>query len=194
MYREDSRLHNRLHVAVSPQTQTEQMAPIRVLQKHFLAWRFLCKLCSDQHVSTIFTKVATPHDKTLSLSYNEQLSLVAIVLYWCNFPDRCAIQIIWHLLHHYIWCVSVFFIHYFWFCNLFLVPHSLINADFCCAGSLIAYGALLGKVSPVQLMVVTLFGVTLFAVEEYIILSLLHVSITWHNHHTEDLTIVQWVK
>ncbi|XP_068586918.1 ammonium transporter Rh type C [Cebidichthys violaceus] len=51
---------------------------------------------------------------------------------------------------------------------------SLINADFCVASSLIAYGALLGKVSPVQLMVVTLFGVTLFAVEEYIILDLLH--------------------
>lgn len=51
---------------------------------------------------------------------------------------------------------------------------NLINADFCCAASLIAYGALLGKVSPVQLMVVTLFGVTLFAVEEYIILDLLH--------------------
>ncbi|XP_068428769.1 rh family, C glycoprotein a [Clinocottus analis] len=51
---------------------------------------------------------------------------------------------------------------------------SLINADFCVAGSLIAYGALLGKVSPVQLMVVTLFGITLFAVEEYIILDLLH--------------------
>ncbi|XP_077480600.1 ammonium transporter Rh type C 2 isoform X1 [Stigmatopora argus] len=51
---------------------------------------------------------------------------------------------------------------------------SLINADFCCAGSLIAYGALLGKVSPVQTLVFTLFGVTLFAVEEYIILDLLH--------------------
>ncbi|XP_061820144.1 rh family, C glycoprotein a [Nerophis lumbriciformis] len=51
---------------------------------------------------------------------------------------------------------------------------SLINADFCCAASLIAYGALLGKVSPVQLLVVTLFGVTLFAVEEFIILDLLH--------------------
>ncbi|XP_077374740.1 rh family, C glycoprotein a [Festucalex cinctus] len=51
---------------------------------------------------------------------------------------------------------------------------SLINADFCCAGSLIAYGALLGKVSPVQTLVFTLFGVTLFAVEEFIILSLLH--------------------
>lgn len=64
---------------------------------------------------------------------------------------------------------------------LLLVLHSLINADFCCAGSLIAYGALLGKVSPVQLLVVTLFGVTLFAVEEYIILDLLHVSLTYHQ-------------
>nr|AGU71418.1 Rhesus family C-type glycoprotein 2 [Lipophrys pholis] len=51
---------------------------------------------------------------------------------------------------------------------------SLINADFCCAGSLIAFGALLGKVSPVQTLVLALFGVTLFAVEEYIILDLLH--------------------
>ncbi|XP_062404972.1 rh family, C glycoprotein a [Sardina pilchardus] len=51
---------------------------------------------------------------------------------------------------------------------------SLINADFCVAGCLIAYGACLGKVSPVQLMVLTLFGVTLFAVEEYIILDLIH--------------------
>ena len=59
---------------------------------------------------------------------------------------------------------------------------SLINADFCVAGCLIAYGAVLGKVSPVQLMVMTLFGITLFAVEEYIILDLIHVS-EWHTHH-----------
>uniref|UniRef100_A0A8D3CDR9 Rh family, C glycoprotein a n=1 Tax=Scophthalmus maximus TaxID=52904 RepID=A0A8D3CDR9_SCOMX len=58
--------------------------------------------------------------------------------------------------------------------KIYIGVESLINADFCCAGSLIAYGAILGKVSPVQLLVVTLFGVTLFAVEEYIILSLLH--------------------
>ncbi|KAG7481732.1 ammonium transporter Rh type C 2 [Solea senegalensis] len=58
--------------------------------------------------------------------------------------------------------------------KIYIGVESLINADFCCAGCLIAYGALLGKVSPVQLMVVTLFGITLFAVEEYIILSLLH--------------------
>jgi len=58
--------------------------------------------------------------------------------------------------------------------KIYIGVESLINADFCVAGCLIAYGALLGKVSPVQLMVVTLFGITLFAVEEYIILSLLH--------------------
>uniref|UniRef100_H2LZN9 Rh family, C glycoprotein a n=2 Tax=Oryzias latipes TaxID=8090 RepID=H2LZN9_ORYLA len=58
--------------------------------------------------------------------------------------------------------------------KIYIGIESLINADFCCAASLIAYGAILGKVSPVQLMVVTLFGVTLFAVEEYIILDLLH--------------------
>ncbi|GAA6107829.1 ammonium transporter Rh type C-like 2 [Tachysurus ichikawai] len=51
---------------------------------------------------------------------------------------------------------------------------NLINADFCVAGCLIAYGAVLGKVSPVQVMVLTLFGITLFAVEEFIIISLLH--------------------
>lgn len=53
---------------------------------------------------------------------------------------------------------------------------SLINADFCVGGCLIAYGAVLGKVSPVQLLVMTLFGVTLYAVEEFIIISVLHVS------------------
>lgn len=60
----------------------------------------------------------------------------------------------------------------------YLTISSIINADFCVAGCLIAYGACLGKVSPVQLMVLTLFGITLFSVEEYIILNLLHVCAT----------------
>ncbi|KAM6981403.1 rh family, C glycoprotein a [Aplochiton taeniatus] len=58
--------------------------------------------------------------------------------------------------------------------KIYVEVESLINADFCVAGCLIAYGAVLGKVSPVQLLVMTLFGVTLFAVEEYIILDLIH--------------------
>ncbi|XP_070618131.1 ammonium transporter Rh type C [Erythrolamprus reginae] len=52
---------------------------------------------------------------------------------------------------------------------------SLINADFCVGSVCIAFGALLGKVSPVQLLVMTLFQVTLFSVNEYILLDLLHV-------------------
>jgi ammonium transporter Rh len=82
--------------------------------------------------------------------------------------------------------------------NVFLLfgPISLINADFCVAGCLIAYGALLGKVSPVQLLVLTLFGVTLFAVEEYIILDLLHVSfpLSWYSPESpKDEILSQWV-
>ncbi|XP_006152853.1 ammonium transporter Rh type C isoform X1 [Tupaia chinensis] len=58
--------------------------------------------------------------------------------------------------------------------NLF--PHSLINADFCVASVCVAFGALLGKVSPVQLLIMTFFQVTLFSVNEYILLQLLEVK------------------
>ncbi|TNN87809.1 Ammonium transporter Rh type C 1 [Liparis tanakae] len=50
----------------------------------------------------------------------------------------------------------------------------MINADFCVAGCLIAFGAVLGKVSAVQLLIMTLFGISLFAVEEYVIIDLIH--------------------
>ncbi|XP_038670058.1 LOW QUALITY PROTEIN: ammonium transporter Rh type C-like 2 [Scyliorhinus canicula] len=50
---------------------------------------------------------------------------------------------------------------------------SLINADFCAASVLIAFGGVLGKVSPVQLLIMSLFQVTLYAVNEYIILNIL---------------------
>ncbi|KAG7261625.1 hypothetical protein CRUP_002878 [Coryphaenoides rupestris] len=51
---------------------------------------------------------------------------------------------------------------------------SMINADFCTGAVLISFGAVLGKTSPVQLLVMAMFEVTLFAVNEYIILSLLN--------------------
>ncbi|XP_020637330.3 ammonium transporter Rh type C [Pogona vitticeps] len=53
---------------------------------------------------------------------------------------------------------------------------SMIGADFCVGSVCIAFGALLGKVSPVQLLIMTLFQVTLFSVNEYILLDLLHVK------------------
>lgn len=53
---------------------------------------------------------------------------------------------------------------------------SMIGADFCVGSVCIAFGAVLGKVSPVQLLIMTLFQVTLFSVNEYILLDLLHVK------------------
>ncbi|XP_067874171.1 ammonium transporter Rh type C-like 2 [Heterodontus francisci] len=50
---------------------------------------------------------------------------------------------------------------------------SLINADFCAASVLISFGAVLGKVSPVQLLIMSLFEVTLYAVNEFILLNVL---------------------
>ncbi|XP_063295829.1 ammonium transporter Rh type B [Pelobates fuscus] len=50
---------------------------------------------------------------------------------------------------------------------------SMINADFCTGAVLISFGAVLGKTSPVQLIVMTLFEVTLFGINEFIILSIL---------------------
>ncbi|XP_008490191.2 ammonium transporter Rh type C [Calypte anna] len=53
---------------------------------------------------------------------------------------------------------------------------NLINADFCVGSVCIAFGAILGKSSPIQLLVMTLLQVTLFSVNEYILLNLLHVK------------------
>lgn len=54
--------------------------------------------------------------------------------------------------------------------------HSIIEADFCVASTCVAFGAVLGKVSPVQLLIMTFFQVTLFSVNEYILLNLIEVS------------------
>ncbi|XP_038148329.1 ammonium transporter Rh type B [Cyprinodon tularosa] len=50
---------------------------------------------------------------------------------------------------------------------------SMINADFCTGSVLISFGAVLGKTSPIQLLIMAIFEVTLFAVNEFILLSLL---------------------
>uniref|UniRef100_A0A674EMY6 Rh family B glycoprotein n=1 Tax=Salmo trutta TaxID=8032 RepID=A0A674EMY6_SALTR len=50
---------------------------------------------------------------------------------------------------------------------------SMINADFCTGSVLISFGAVLGKTSPVQLLVMSVIEVTLFAVNEFIVLSVL---------------------
>uniref|UniRef100_A0A8C8FEL5 Ammonium transporter AmtB-like domain-containing protein n=1 Tax=Oncorhynchus tshawytscha TaxID=74940 RepID=A0A8C8FEL5_ONCTS len=50
---------------------------------------------------------------------------------------------------------------------------SMINADFCTGSVLISFGAVLGKTSPVQLLVMSVIEVTLFAVNEFIVLTVL---------------------
>uniref|UniRef100_A0A3Q2P2R1 Rh family B glycoprotein n=1 Tax=Fundulus heteroclitus TaxID=8078 RepID=A0A3Q2P2R1_FUNHE len=50
---------------------------------------------------------------------------------------------------------------------------SMINADFCTGSVLISFGAVLGKTSPLQLLIMAIFEVTLFSVNEYILLGLL---------------------
>lgn len=47
------------------------------------------------------------------------------------------------------------------------------------ASTCVAFGAVLGKISPVQLLIMTFFQVTLFAVNEYIILYLIEVNKTY---------------
>lgn len=52
----------------------------------------------------------------------------------------------------------------------------MINADFCTGSVLISFGAVLGKTSPLQLLIMAMFEVTLFAVNEFILLTILGVS------------------
>ncbi|XP_070256593.1 ammonium transporter Rh type C [Myotis yumanensis] len=75
---------------------------------------------------------------------------------------------------------------------------NLINADFCVGSVCVAFGAILGKVSPVQLLIMTLFQVTLFSVNEFILLSLLNVkdaggSMTIHTFGAYFGLTVTWV-
>lgn len=60
----------------------------------------------------------------------------------------------------------------------FLSSLSMINADFCTGSVLISFGAVLGKTSPIQLLTMAIFEVTLFAVNEFVLLSLLGVRLS----------------
>ncbi|XP_075063872.1 ammonium transporter Rh type C [Mixophyes fleayi] len=75
---------------------------------------------------------------------------------------------------------------------------SLINADFCVGSVCIAFGGVLGTISPVQLMLMTLFQVTLFSVNEFILLDKLHIndaggSMTIHTFGAYFGLTVSWI-
>lgn len=53
---------------------------------------------------------------------------------------------------------------------------NLINAEFACAVVLISFGAVLGKTSPLQLLIMALLEVPIFAVTEWVVLTYLKIN------------------
>ncbi|KFW07958.1 Ammonium transporter Rh type B-A, partial [Eurypyga helias] len=75
------------------------------------------------------------------------------------------------------WAVLIHGFLYFFLNGKILVgAQSMVSADFCTAAILIASGAVVGRVNPVQMLLLTLLGVTLFTLNEYILLSLMGIS------------------
>ncbi|XP_031822626.1 ammonium transporter Rh type B isoform X2 [Sarcophilus harrisii] len=68
------------------------------------------------------------------------------------------------------------FLHSFHEGKIYIGVESMINADFCTGAVLISFGAVLGKTSPVQLLLMSLLEVTLFGINEFILLNLLGVK------------------
>lgn len=53
----------------------------------------------------------------------------------------------------------------------------MINADFSTATALISFGAVLGKTSPVQLLILTILEITIFACNEHLVTEILQVQL-----------------
>ncbi|NXK14617.1 RHBGB protein, partial [Herpetotheres cachinnans] len=68
------------------------------------------------------------------------------------------------------------FFYFFLNGKIYVGAQSMVSADFCTAAILISTGAVLGRVNPAQMLLLTLLGVTLFTLNEYILLSLMGVS------------------
>ncbi|NXQ12342.1 RHBG protein, partial [Peucedramus taeniatus] len=66
--------------------------------------------------------------------------------------------------------------HFFLNGKIYVGAQSMVSADFCTAAVLISTGAVLGRVNPVQMLLLALLGVTLCTLNEYILLSLMGVS------------------
>ncbi|XP_041253305.1 ammonium transporter Rh type B [Onychostruthus taczanowskii] len=66
----------------------------------------------------------------------------------------------------------------FFFLNgkIYVGAQSMVSADFCTAAVLISTGAVLGRVNPVQMLLLALLEVTLCTLNEYILLGLMGVS------------------
>ncbi|NXE70601.1 RHBG protein, partial [Calcarius ornatus] len=67
-------------------------------------------------------------------------------------------------------------LHFFLNGKIHVGAQSVVSADFCTAAVLISTGAVLGRVSPVQMLLLALLEATLSALHEFILLSLMGVS------------------
>lgn len=56
----------------------------------------------------------------------------------------------------------------------------MLASDFACAAVLISYGALLGKTSPLQLIVIAIVEIVVFTANEHIGVNMLFVGIQFH--------------
>lgn len=54
---------------------------------------------------------------------------------------------------------------------------SMINADFSTVAVLISFGAVLGKTSPIQMLIMTILEITVFAANEYLVFEIFLVSV-----------------
>ncbi len=59
--------------------------------------------------------------------------------------------------------------------NVSYLLYRMINADFSTATVLISFGAVLGKTSPVQLLIMTLLEITTFCINEHLVVGILGV-------------------
>ncbi|XP_026568693.1 ammonium transporter Rh type A isoform X1 [Pseudonaja textilis] len=62
--------------------------------------------------------------------------------------------------------------------NIHNTIESMINADFSTAAVLISFGAILGKTSPVQMLILTIFEITIFVCNEHLVVNVLKATDT----------------
>ncbi|XP_032068378.1 ammonium transporter Rh type A [Thamnophis elegans] len=62
--------------------------------------------------------------------------------------------------------------------NVHNTIESMINADFSTAAVLISFGAILGKTSPVQMLILTIFEITIFVCNEHLVVNVLKATDT----------------
>lgn len=71
--------------------------------------------------------------------------------------------------------------HLIFYLFFIIRSYRIINADFSTATVLISFGAVLGKTSPVQLLIMTVLEITIFSINEHLVANVLEVSRTQIN-------------